>query len=184
MPDKTAMYEDKMVKSVKNLESELATVRVGRANPRVLDKIMVDYYGTPTPVAQIANVGVPEARLLQIQPWEANMLKAVEKAIHASDLGINPTNDGKVIRLVFPEPTEERRKTLTKDVKKLGDDCKVAIRNIRRDAVDSFKKEEKKSEITEDDLKNLEASIQKLTDKKIEEIDKIIEAKSKEIMSL
>ncbi|MCL2702461.1 MAG: ribosome recycling factor [Defluviitaleaceae bacterium] len=184
MPDKTAMYEDKMVKSVKNLESELATVRVGRANPRVLDKIMVDYYGTPTPVAQIANVGVPEARLLQIQPWEANMLKAVEKAIHASDLGINPTNDGKVIRLVFPELTEERRKTLTKDVKKLGDDCKVAIRNIRRDAVDSFKKEEKKSEITEDDLKNLEASIQKLTDKKIEEIDKIIEAKSKEIMSL
>ena len=184
MPDNIEMFEDKMKKSIKNLETELATIRVGRANPHVLDKIVIDYHGTPTPVAHLSNVSVPEARLLQIQPWEAGMLKAIEKAIQASDLGINPTNDGKVIRLVFPELTEERRKTLTKDVKKMGDDCKVALRNIRRDAVDNFKKQEKKSEITEDDLKKLEDQIQKLTDKKAEEIDKIVDAKSKEILSL
>jgi ribosome recycling factor len=179
-----APYEDRMNKSLKNLETELATIRVGRANPRVLDKLMIDYYGTPTPIAQVANINVPEARLLQIQPWEANMLKVIEKAIQSSDLGINPTNDGKVIRLVFPELTEERRKTLTKDVKKMGDECKVAVRNIRRDAVEAFKKQEKKSEITEDDLKKLEENIQKLTDKKCEDVDKIVDAKNKEIMSL
>jgi len=184
MPDNIEFYEDKMKKSIKNLETELSTIRVGRANPHVLDKIMIDYHGTPTPIAHLSNINVPEARLLQIQPWEPGMLKAVEKAIQASDLGINPTNDGKVIRLVFPELTEERRKTLTKDVKKMGDDCKVAVRNIRREAVDSFKKQEKKSEITEDDLKKLEDQIQKLTDKKAEEVDKVVDSKSKEIMSL
>ena len=178
------VYEDKMSKSLKSLESDLSTIRVGRANPRVLDKITVDYHGTPTPIVHVSNINVPEARLLQIQPWEPGMLKVIEKAIQASDLGINPTNDGRVIRLVFPELTEERRKTLSKDVKKLGDDYKVAIRNVRRDAVETFKKTEKKSEITEDDLKKLEESIQKITDKKAEEIDKVIEAKSKEIMAL
>ena len=184
MPDNVEMYEDKMKKSVKNLEAELATIRVGRANPHVLDKVTVDYHGTPTAIAHLSNISVPEARLLQIQPWESNMLKAIEKAIQTSDLGINPTNDGKVIRLVFPELTEERRKGLSKDVKKMGDECKVAVRNIRREAVDSFKKQEKKSEITEDDLKKLEEQIQKLTDKKCEEVDKVVESKSKEIMSL
>jgi ribosome recycling factor len=180
----TEAYEERMSKSLKNLETELATVRVGRANPRVLDRITIDYYGTETPIAQVANVSVPEARLMQIQPWEAASLKLIEKAIQSSDLGINPTNDGKIIRLVFPELTEERRKTLTKDVKKMGDDCKVAIRNIRRDAMDTYKKEEKNSEMTEDDLKKAETEIQKLTDKKCEEVDKIVEAKNKEIMSL
>jgi len=180
----TDVYEEKMTKSVKTLESELSTIRVGRANPRVLDKIVIDYHGTPTAIAHLSNISVPEARLLQIQPWEAPMLKVIEKAIQASDLGINPTNDGRVIRLVFPELTEERRKTLTKDIKKMGDEYKIAIRNIRRDAVDTFKKQEKKSEITEDDLKKLEEAIQKITDKKAEEIDKVVEAKNKEIMAL
>lgn len=184
MPELTDPFEEKMLKSVKSLESELATVRVGRANPRVLDNLTVDYHGAQTAIAHVSNISVPEARILQIQPWEAPMLKVIEKAIQASDLGINPTNDGKVIRLVFPELTEDRRKTLTKDVKKMGDDCKVAIRNIRREAVDQFKKQEKKSEITEDDLKKLEDSIQKITDKKTDEVDKIIDAKNKEIMSL
>lgn len=184
MSDRTDLFEDKMKKSIKNLESELATVRVGRANPHVLDKLMVDYHGTPTAIAHLSNISVPEARMMQIQPWEAAMLKPIEKVIQSSDLGINPTNDGKVIRLVFPELTEERRKTLTKDVKKMGDDSKVAIRNIRREAVENFKKLEKKSEITQDDLKLLEEKIQKLTDAKTDEIDKIIDAKNKEIMSL
>ncbi|MDR1706089.1 MAG: ribosome recycling factor [Clostridiales bacterium] len=184
MADKTEPFEEKMVKSIKNLENELSTIRVGRANPHVLDKLTVDYHGTVTPLTHVGNISVPEARLLQITPWEPAMLKVIEKAIQASDLGINPTNDGKVVRLVFPELTEERRKQLGKDVKKMGDDCKVAIRNIRRDAVDSFKKQEKKSEITEDELKKLEDTIQKLTDKKTEEIDKVVEAKTKEIMSL
>lgn len=184
MPDKMEPFEEKMKKSIKSLESELSTVRVGRANPHVLDKLTVDYHGTPTPIGHVGNISVPEARLLQIQPWEPAMLKAIEKAIQSSDLGINPTNDGKVIRLVFPELTEERRKTLSKDVKKMGDDCKVAIRNIRREAVDHFKKLEKKSEITEDELEKLEEAVQKLTDKKCEEIDKIVEVKNKEIMSL
>ena len=184
MPNPTDVYEDKMTKSIKSLETEFGSFRVGRANPRVLDKLMVDYYGTPTPIAQVANISVPEARMMQIQPWEAAMLKPIEKLIQSSDLGINPTNDGKVIRLVFPELTEDRRKALTKDVKKLGDDCKVALRNIRREAVDAFKKQQKNSEITEDDLKRLEESVQKITDKKSEEVDKLVDAKSKEILSL
>lgn len=177
-------YEDKMKKTLEVLDHEFSTIRVGRANPHVLDRIMVNYYGTDTPVNQVGNVTVPEARLLQIQPWDASLLKAVEKAIQASDLGINPTNDGKVIRLVFPELTEERRKTLAKDVKKKGEDAKVAIRNVRREAIDAFKKMEKKSEITEDILANLEDETQKLTDKYIAELDKRVEDKNKEIMSI
>jgi len=144
-------YEERMQKTITSLEAELGTIRAGRANPKVLDRIKIDYYGTETPLAQVGNITVPEARLIQIQPWDAGVLKQIEKAIQASDLGINPTNDGKMIRLVFPELTEERRKELTKDVKKKGDDAKVAIRNIRRDAIDAFKKMEKKSDITEDD---------------------------------
>jgi len=177
-------YEEKMQKTIISLESDLNTIRAGRANPRVLDKIKVDYYGTETPLAQIGNITVPEARLIQIQPWDASVLKQVEKAIQASDLGINPTNDGKVIRLVFPELTEDRRKELTKDVKKKGDDSKVAIRNIRRDALDNFKKMEKKSEITEDDYTDLEKEVQKLTDKFIVDIDKIVEEKNKDILTV
>ena len=144
MSTQTAVYEEKMKKTLTALENEFATIRVGRANPKVLDKITVDYYGTPTPINQVGNITVPEARLIEIKPWESSLLKAIEKAINTSDLGINPSNDGKVIRLVFPELTEERRKELTKDVKKKGEDSKVAIRNIRRDAVDVFKKQEKK----------------------------------------
>ncbi len=184
MSDFSKPYEEKMTKSIKAFENELSTIRAGRANPRILDKIQVDYYGTMTPVNQIGNISVPEARVIVIQPWESSILKSLEKAIQASDLGINPTNDGKVIRLVFPELTEERRKTLSKDVKKKGDDCKVAIRNIRRDAIDHFKKIEKKGEIPEDQLKTLEDEMQKLTDKNIAEIDKIVEAKNKDIMSI
>lgn len=184
MSEHTHAYEDKMKKSVAAFERELSTIRVGRANPHVLDKILVDYYGTPTPISQMANISIPEARDLVIQPWEANQLKAIEKAIQASDLGINPSNDGKVIRLKFPELDEERRKSITKDIKKKGEDTKVAIRNIRRDAVDHFKKLEKKSDISKDDLKDLEAEIQKLTDKFIEEIDKLIDSKCKEVMSI
>ncbi len=184
MSDDVAKYEEKMKKTISALESELASIRAGRANPHVLDKIMVDYYGTPTSLNQIGNITVPEARLIQIQPWEASMLKPIEKAIQSSDIGINPSNDGKVIRLLFPELTEERRKDLAKDVKKKGEDSKVAIRNIRRDAMDYFKKIQKKSEITEDDLKETEDKIQKATDKFIKDIDKIIEAKTKDIMSV
>jgi len=180
----TKPYEDRMKKSVEALEKELDTIRAGRANPRVLDRIMVDYYGTPTPVNQVGNVTVPEARLLQIQPWDATVLKAVEKAIMASDLGINPTNDGKVIRLTFPELTEDRRKALAKDVKKKGEESKVAMRNIRRDALDAFKKQQKSSDITEDDLKDLEDEIQKLTDKYVGELDKRVEIKNQEILSI
>ena len=159
-------------------------MRVGRANPRVLDRITVDYFGTETPLNQVGNVSVPEPRMLQIAPWDASTLKAIEKAIQSSDLGINPTNDGKVIRIIFPELTEERRKDLTKDVKKKGEDAKVAIRNIRRDANDAAKKAEKAKEITEDDLKRLEKDSQTLTDKYIAELDKKVEAKSKEIMTV
>ena len=184
MSDQTKPYEDRMKKSVEALEKELDTIRAGRANPRVLDRIMVDYYGTPTPVNQVGNISVPEARLIQIQPYDASTLKAVEKAILASDLGINPTNDGKIIRLVFPELTEERRKALTKDVKKKGEDAKIAMRNIRRDAMDSFKKQTKKSDLTEDDLKDLEKEIQKLTDDYITELDKRVEDKNKELLSI
>ena len=177
-------FEERMKKTLSVLDEDFDTVRVGRANPRVLDKLTVNYYGTETPLNQVGNVSVPEPRMLQISPWEVSLIKDIEKAIHASDLGLNPSNDGKVIRLVFPELTEERRKQLSKDVKKKGEEAKVAIRNIRRDAMDVFKKAEKKSEITEDDLKNLEKETQDLTDKYIAELDKKIEAKSKEIMTV
>ena len=184
MAKETAVYEEKMKKTLAALDSEFATIRVGRANPKVLDKITVDYYGTPTPLQQVGNISVPEARMIVIQPWEKSLLKAIEKAILTSDLGINPTNDGTCIRLVFPELTEERRKELAKDVKKKGEGAKVAIRNIRRDANDTFKKMEKGGEISEDDQKVAEEKIQKLTDKMIEKVDKAVEVKTKEIMTV
>ena len=182
--EKFQVYEDKMNKSLDALLNEYASIRAGRANPKVLDKIRVDYYGTPTPIQQVGNVSVPEARMLVIQPWEKSLLKAIEKAILTSDLGINPTNDGSVIRLVFLELTEERRKELAKDVKKKGEGAKVAVRNIRRDANDSFKKMEKADEISEDEKTEAEEKIQKLTDKMIEKIDKAVETKMKEIMTV
>jgi len=184
MKQTIAKFEEKMTKTIANLGDDFATIRAGRANPHVLDRIMVDYYGVPTPVQQVGNISVPEARILQIQPWEGTLLKAIEKAINESDLGINPTNDGKVIRLVFPELTEERRKDLTKDIKKKGEATKVAIRNIRRDAMDAIKKMEKANEITKDDVEVAEKDIQKLTDKFVSEIDSMIEKKSKEILSV
>jgi len=178
------IYQEKMSKTIESLESDLATLRAGRANPRVLDRITVDYYGVSTPINQVGNITVPEARVIQIAPWESNMLKELEKAILASDLGITPSNDGKVIRLVFPQLTEERRKSLTKDVKKKGEESKVAIRNIRRDAIESFKKMLKTKEATEDDVKNLEEQAQKATDKAVSQIDKVVEEKNKEILSI
>ena len=184
MQEHLKLYEDKMEKSLDVLLDEYASIRAGRANPHVLDRIRVDYYGTPTPLQQVGNVTVPEARMIVIQPWEKNLLKEIEKAILVSDLGINPTNDGNVIRLVFPELTEERRKDLAKDVKKKGEGAKVAIRNIRRDANDTFKKMEKGGEISEDDQKLAEEKIQKLTDKMIEKVDKAVEVKTKEIMTV
>ena len=184
MQEHLKLYEDKMEKSLDVLLDEYASIRAGRANPHVLDRIRVDYYGTPTPLQQVGNVSVPEARMIVIQPWEKNLLKEIEKAILVSDLGINPTNDGNVIRLVFPELTEERRKYLAKDVKKKGEGAKVAIRNIRRDAIDSIKKMEKAGDISEDDLKQGEEKIQKITDKMIEKVDKAIETKTKEIMTV
>ena len=184
MQEHLKLYEDKMEKSLDVLLDEYASIRAGRANPHVLDRIRVDYYGTPTPLQQVGNVSVPEARMIVIQPWEKNLLKEIEKAILVSDLGINPTNDGNVIRLVFPELTEERRKDLAKDVKKKGEGAKVAIRNIRRDAIDSIKKMEKAGDISEDDLKQVEEKIQKITDKMIEKVDKAIETKTKEIMTV
>ena len=184
MHEKLKIYEEKMTKTLANLDGELAAIRAGRANPNVLNKIVVDYYGTPTPIQQVANVSVPEARMIQIQPWEKSMLKVIEKAIQVSDLGINPTNDGTTVRLVFPELTEERRKELVKDVKKKGENAKVAVRNIRRDANDTFKKMEKNDEISEDDLKDAEEKIQKITDKAIEKIDKAVENKTKEILTV
>ncbi len=180
----TKVYDEKMQKTLAALESDYSTIRAGRANPHVLDKIMVDYYGTPTPINQVGNISVPEARMIQIQPWDISMLKAIEKAINVSELGINPGNDGKVIRLIFPELSEERRKELNKDVKKKAENAKVAIRNVRRDAIDAFKKQEKKKEITEDILKDLEDEIQKLTDKYIAEIDKKCDAKCKDILAV
>ena len=174
----------RMNKALDNLESEYNTIRVGRANPHVLDRIMVDYYGTPTPIQQIGNVSVPEPRMILIQPWESSMLKAVEKAIQVSDLGIHPNNDGKVIRLVFPELTEEKRKETSKDVKKRGEGAKVALRNIRRDTMELLKKEKKDSIITEDDQKNLEEKLQKLTDDYIKKVDQMVEAKTKEVMAV
>ncbi len=178
------LYEDKMNKTLDVLQSDYATIRAGRANPHVLDKIKVDYYGTPTPIQQVGNITIPEARMIVIQPWEKSLLKAIEKAILTSELGINPTNDGNVIRLVFPELTEERRKDLSKDVKKKGEGAKVAIRNIRRDANDAFKKMEKANEISEDDRKQGEEKIQKITDKMISKVDAAIETKTKEIMTV
>ena len=184
MNEKLNHYEEKMKKTMANLESELAAIRAGRANPNVLNKIMVDYYGTPTPIQQVGNISVPEPRMLQIQPWEKSLVKAIEKAIMTSDLGITPSNDGTVIRLVFPELTEERRKDLVKDIKKKGEAAKVAIRNIRRDANEVFKKQNKANEISEDDMKDLETKTQKMTDKYIADIDKAVDEKSKEIMTV
>ena len=176
-------FEEKMQKTMHSLSVEFGSIRAGRANPHVLDKIRVDYYGTPTPIQQVGNITVPEARMIQIAPWEKSLIRDIEKAIMASDIGITPSNDGSVIRLVFPELTEERRKELVKDVKKKGEDSKVAVRNIRRDANDSFKKLAK-TEVSEDEIKDLEDSVQKLTDKFIKDIDKAIEEKSKEILTV
>lgn len=184
MQEKIKGYEEKMNKSLEVLLSDFSSIRAGRANPHVLDKIKVDYYGTPTPIQQVGNINVPEARMIVIQPWEKSLLKAIEKAILTSDLGINPTNDGSVIRLVFPELTEERRKDLAKDIKKKGEGAKVAVRNIRRDANDAFKKMEKANEISEDDRKQGEEKIQKITDKMITKIDAAVETKTKEIMTV
>ncbi len=183
MDERIIVYADKMDKTIANLESELAAIRAGRANPHVLDKITVDYYGMPTPLQQAANISVPEARMIQIQPWEKSMLKEIEKAINMSDIGINPTNDGTSVRLIFPELTEERRKELVKDVKKKGEAAKIAIRNVRRDGNDAFKKL-KGTEVSEDAIKDLEEELQKITDKKIEVVDKAVEAKSKEVLTV
>ena len=180
----TKKFEDKMVSAVKHLESEYSSVRAGRANPGVLDKVTVDYYGVATPINQVATVSVTEARTLSIQPWDRSLLKAVVKAIQMSDVGINPIDDGISIRLVFPAPTEERRKALAKDVSKMAEEAKVAVRNVRRDALDKFKAAKKASELTEDDLKNLEEKIQKITDKYIKEVDAVCEKKTKEVMEL
>ena len=176
--------EEKMKKTISVLDEQLAAVRAGRANPKILDKIMVDYYGVPTPINQMANIMVPEARIIAIQPWDASVLKEIEKEIQKSDIGINPNNDGKMIRLVFPELTEERRKELVKEIKKMAEDSKVAIRSIRRDGMDEFKNKQKNNEITEDDLRNAEDKIQKLTDKYVDEIEKLYDNKEKEIMSV
>ena len=176
--------EEKMEKTISVFSENLAEVRAGRANPAILNKVKIDYYGTPTPINQVAGISVPEARLIVIQPWDLSILKEIEKAILASDIGINPNNDGKVIRLAFPELNEERRKELAKDVRKMAEEAKVAIRSIRRDGIDEFKKKQKDSEITEDELHTAEEQIQKITDKKIEEIDAILANKEKEIMSI
>ncbi|MDO4326978.1 MAG: ribosome recycling factor [bacterium] len=184
MQDKLKVYEDKMTRTLDVLKDDFGSIRAGRANPHVLDKIRVDYYGTPTPIQQVGNISVPEPRMLQIQPWDRSMIKAIEKAIMTSELGINPNNDGSVIRLIFPEMTEERRKDLAKDVKKKGEAAKVAIRNVRRDANDAFKKMEKADEISEDDLDKMIEKIQKLTDKMIEQVDKAVDVKTKEIMTV
>ena len=184
MNDKIKPFEEKMQKSYNNLLDEFGSIRAGRANPHVLDQLRVDYYGAPTPIQSVANVSVPEARMIQIQPWEGSMLKEIEKAILVSDLGINPTNDGKCIRLVFLELTEERRKDLAKDIKKKGEGAKVAVRNIRRDANDSMKKLGKSGDVSEDEIKDLESQVQKVTDKYIAEIDKAVAEKTKEIMTV
>ena len=183
MDARVKTYEEKMQKAYDFLLADYQTIRAGRANPHVLDKLKVDYYGTPTPIQQVGNITVPEARMIQIAPWEKSLIREIEKAIMASDIGITPNNDGTVIRLVFPELTEERRKDLVKDVKKKGEEAKVAIRNIRRDANDAFKKLAK-TEISEDEIKDLEDSVQKITYKYIKDVDKAIEEKSKEIMTV
>ena len=183
MTERLIPFEETLQKSYDYLEGDLATIRAGRANPHVLDKLRVDYYGTPTPIQQVGNVTIPEPRIIQIAPWEKTLIKAIEKAIMTSDIGINPTNDGSVIRLVFPELTEERRKELVKDVKKRGEEGKVAIRNTRRDGNDAFKKLAK-AEVSEDEIKELEEKLQKMTDKFIKNIDKLVEEKSKEILTV
>ncbi len=184
MKEQYKPFEEKMQKSVNALEKELATIRAGRANPAVLDKVVVDYYGAPTPINQMAAVSVSDARILVIQPWDMSSLKAIEKAILASDIGINPTNDGRVIRIAFPQLTEERRKELTKQISKYGEEGKVAIRSIRRDGIDKFKTMKKNSEITEDDLKEAEKDFQNLTDKYCKLVDEVIAKKQKEIMEI
>ncbi len=177
-------YEDKMEKSLDNLKEEYTTIRAGRANPHILDKVKVDYYRTPTPLQQVGNISVPEARMICIQPWDASLLKDIERAINASDLGLTPTNDGKLIRLVFPELTEDRRKELVKDVKKKGENAKVAIRNIRRDAIEAVKKKGKEDGISEDEIKGYQDEVQKSTDAYVKKIDDAIDAKSQEIMTV
>ena len=184
MNERVKPFEDKMTKTVDVLKEEYASVRAGRANPHLLDKLRVDYYGTPSPIQSVANISVPEARVIQIQPWESKMIKEIEKAILASDIGITPGNDGKVIRLVFPELTEDRRKELVKDIKKKAEAAKVAVRNVRRDANDAIKKAAKASEISEDEQKQIEDEIQKVTDKFVAEIDKCTDAKTTEIMTV
>ncbi|MBP3502865.1 MAG: ribosome recycling factor [Clostridia bacterium] len=175
---------NRMEKTVSVYENNLAEIRAGRANPAILNKIKIDYYGVPTPISQVAGISVPEARLIVIQPWDTSILKEIEKEILKSDIGINPNNDGKVIRLSFPELNEERRKEIVKSIKKIAEDAKVAIRSIRRDGIEEFKKKQKDSEITEDELKMAEEEIQKITDKNIAEIDKLLEKKEKEVMSV
>lgn len=183
MDDRLKIYEEKMHKTMHTLEEELDAIRAGRANPKILDRIKVDYYGTMTPINQMAGINVPEARILQIQPWDTTAIKAIEKALMTSEIGITPNNDGKVIRLVFPELTEQRRKELSKDVKKKGEEAKIAIRNIRRDAIDHIKKLAKE-DVSEDVIKDLEEQMQKVTDGFVEDIDKHVEVKSKEIMTV
>ena len=183
MDDRLKPYDEKMKKAYEFLEMDLGTIRAGRANPHVLDKVKVDYYGTPTPIQQVGNITVPDPRMIQIAPWEKSLIKEIEKAIMMSDVGITPSNDGVVIRLVFPVLTEERRKELAKDIKKRGEDNKVAVRNIRRDGMDAFKKLAK-AEVSEDEIKELGEQLQKLTDKYIKEVDKLIEEKSKEILTV
>ena len=177
-------FEEKMIKSIDSLMEEFDAIRAGRANPHILDKIKVDYYGSPTGLQQVANISVPEAKIIQIQPWESSLIKEIEKAILVSDLGLMPNNDGKVIRLIFPDLTETRRKELAKDIKKKGDNAKVAVRNIRRDANDTFKKQSKANEISEDDLKIAEEKIQKWTDKYVAEIDRAVDDKTREILTV
>ena len=184
MSEKTQVYEEKMEKTLKNLENEFQGIRAGRANPHVLDKITVDYYGAPTAIQQVANVSVPEARIIQIAPWEPNMVKAVVKAIQKSDIGINPVDDGKVIRLVFPELTEERRRDLVKSVKKKGEEAKVAVRNIRRDGTDAFKRMKKQEGVSEDEVTALGEELDKITEKYVKKVDAAVEIKSKEIMTV
>lgn len=184
MKEVIKQFEEKMSKSIDVLQEDFASIRAGRANPHLLDKIKVDYYGTLTPIQQVGNISVPEARIILITPWEKTLLKEIERSINQADIGINPTNDGTAIRLVFPELTEDRRKELAKDIKKKGEETKVAIRNIRRDAVDKIKKMEKASEITEDDLKDGEEQVQKATDEAIKKVDNVVENKTKEIMTV
>ncbi len=183
MDKRISIYEEKMTKAYEFLQSDYASIRAGRANPHILDKLRVDYYGTPTPIQQVGNITVPEARIIQIAPWEKSLIKAIEKAIMTSDIGITPSNDGSVIRLVFPELTEERRKDLVKEVKKKAEEAKVAVRNIRREGNDAFKKLGKE-DVSEDEIKSLEEDLQKLTDKYIKNVDALMEEKSKEIMTV